>query len=46
MRKILVATKNRERHWEIAGARKKHSWSQYDSVMGIGEVLRNYWRSS
>jgi hypothetical protein len=43
MREILVATKKRERYWGTAGARKKHSYSQYDSFIGIrgnnGELL-------
>jgi hypothetical protein len=29
----------KERYWGTAGARKKYNCPQYDSFMGIGEVL-------
>jgi hypothetical protein len=35
MREILVAIEKREKYWRTAGARKKHSYPQYDSFMGI-----------
>jgi hypothetical protein len=31
--------KKRERYWGSAGARKKHSCSQYGSFMGIGRGI-------